>query len=172
METRSSLGASSLRATNALFLLLVAGFVGVGAPLALHFLSPSNMRFDVGALRYAGAAAMLFGLCFYAMGMRAQVRAGETPSPHVTPRMLITHGVYNASRNPMYVAGAFYFAGLAGLLQSWPLVAYAFAVIFIYYPFLVRTEERALRATFGAEYEDYCRRTPRWIGSVESKGGQ
>ncbi|MEQ1928986.1 MAG: isoprenylcysteine carboxylmethyltransferase family protein [Parvularculaceae bacterium] len=162
MAARSSLGKLSARAANALFVIVAPGVVGLAAPLALHFLSPEYLRFDVEPVRYAGAAALVCGLLLYALGMRTQMRAGESPSPLVASRTLVTDGVYRACRNPMYVAGAFYFVGLAALLQSWLLAAYSLAVILLYYPFLVGTEERALRRAFGAEYDAYCAATPRW----------
>lgn len=148
---------------NALFVLTVPGIVGVALPLALHALSPSILCFEWASGGLVGAGLGAAGLAFYAAGMREQMRAGQSPSPLVASNSLVTTGVYGQSRNPMYVAGTMYFAGLALALQSWTLVIYALVVAFLYYPLLIRSEERVLNARFGAAFQDYCARTPRWL---------
>ena len=93
-------------------------------------------------------------------------QAGTTVSPHQPQKasVLVTGGVYAWTRNPMYLALAMALVGWAVSLGA--LSAFAGPLLFV--PLIVRVqilpEERALRARFGAEYEDYCARVNRWLG--------
>ena len=91
------------------------------------------------------------------------MRLGATPSPVMETPQLLTTGLYVYSRNPMYVAGIVYFIGLAIYLQSAAAMAYACAIAFIYYPLLIKSEEKSMRKRFGSAYDAYCAQTPRWI---------
>jgi protein-S-isoprenylcysteine O-methyltransferase Ste14 len=76
---------------------------------------------------------------------------------------VVTGGIYRITRNPMYV-------GLTGLLTMLAVhLAVPLALIgplgfafYIHY-FQILPEERVLRAKFGPEYEEYCRRMRRWL---------
>lgn len=83
-----------------------------------------------------------------------------SPVKHSTP--LITTGIYSRIRHPRY-------AELLILLLAHSLLANYLAV-YVAYGFtlfgilvIVRLEEKELRERFGAEYEEYCRCTPRFI---------
>jgi protein-S-isoprenylcysteine O-methyltransferase Ste14 len=83
-----------------------------------------------------------------------------------TSRILITHGPFAYSRNPMFVAATFIWVGWAIFYGSvvflvltvvgWTLLSYL----------KVPQEERGLEARFGAAYAAYCRKVPRWIGAI------
>lgn len=78
-------------------------------------------------------------------------------------KILVTEGPYSVSRNPLYVFSFIGAVGL-GLAVENPFLAGILAVLFgIYYPFVVRKEERQLALLLGSEYQDYLARTPRWI---------
>ncbi len=80
-----------------------------------------------------------------------------------TASTLVTGGIFQHSRNPMYV-------GFTGLLTAWVIclaAPWAFAgvvafVLFIW-RFQIFLEERAMHAKFGEAYADYVRRVPRWL---------
>lgn len=88
----------------------------------------------------------------------------KTPiEPHHTPKTLIVEGPYRLSRNPIYLAlvmltvasalghGSIIGLGLAAAL--WWVLDRRFAA----------PEEALLRATFGAEAEEYLGKTKRWL---------
>ncbi len=76
---------------------------------------------------------------------------------------LVTEGPYSVSRNPLYLFSFIGGVGL-GMVTKHLLLTGVFAVLFaLYYPFVVREEEKYLASRFGAEYRDYIARTPRWI---------
>jgi len=77
-------------------------------------------------------------------------------------RSLVVQGPYSLCRHPLYF---FSFlggigVGLASETLSIPaLITTAFA---IYYPFVIRFEEKKMHDLHGQLYENYCRRTPRF----------
>lgn len=106
-----------------------------------------------GALVFAALAALTFR------------RASTTVDPRDPARAsaLVTGGPFRLSRNPMYVAFAAALLALALALGN-PL-ALAFVVLFIAWMDRVQipAEEKALRANFGAAFEEYARGTRRWL---------
>lgn len=77
-------------------------------------------------------------------------------------QVLVTDGPYSVVRNPLYV---FSFVGAVGfgLAVENPLIAVTVALAFAaYHHRVVRREEAYLGAAFGAAFEQYCARTPRW----------
>ena len=76
-------------------------------------------------------------------------------------RHLMTDGPYRLSRNPMLTGSFVYFAGVCLCLWTWQalLVFVAFLAIML---LQVRSEEKRLLRDFGAEYEEYCKRTGRF----------
>lgn len=108
---------------------------------------------------------MLAGLALMVACVR-QFRRHQTTLNPFTPdnsSHLVVDGVYRYSRNPMYL-------GMALLLTAWSLwLAQPWTVmgviLFMAYIQLaqIRPEERALSVRFGAAYDNYCRRTRRWL---------
>jgi protein-S-isoprenylcysteine O-methyltransferase Ste14 len=124
---------------------------GVTAPTAIR---PAQA---IGMLAAAaGAAVALWCVLTFAL-----VGKG-TPAPFDPPRRLVVRGPYTFVRNPMYLGAALALAGAALFYRSAALAAYTAAFLLITHAFVVWYEEPTLRATFGAEYDAYCRQVRRW----------
>lgn len=83
---------------------------------------------------------------------------------------LHTKGIYRFSRNPQ-LAGSFCFIiGYVLLWPSWTGALWAAVWLPISY-WMIRAEEENLRSVFGKEYEEYCKRTPRFIGIGKQRQG-
>ena len=80
-------------------------------------------------------------------------------------QMLAVSGPYERIRHPQYVA---FVLILFGFLLQWPtvLTLLMFPVLLVMYGKLAVTEESEMRARFGAEFERYAARTPRFIPHV------
>jgi protein-S-isoprenylcysteine O-methyltransferase Ste14 len=105
-------------------------------------------------------AAAGLALAFPARG--AFVSAGTSVEPWKPATVLVTDGIFGKMRNPMYVGVTLVLAGLAiGLASDWMLVLTIVFVPVIHFG-VVRREERYLLAKFGARYQDYMRRVPRY----------
>ncbi len=131
---------------------------------ALAALTPA-WRID-GEWRLPMAAVLLAaGLALDGWALLLFRRQRTTPSP-LAPgrsRTVVQSGPYSFTRNPMYLGVALLLAALCLWLGS-PLSLLAIAAFVAYITrFQIQPEERALRAKFGAPYEDYCRRVRRWL---------
>ena len=83
-------------------------------------------------------------------------------APQKYPTALITAGIYSRMRHPRYVQIILYFWGY-GLIANYP-AAYAVAALWVPGVYLIaRLEEKELRERYGAAYEEYCRRVPRFL---------
>lgn len=86
-----------------------------------------------------------------------------TPAHFDPPKKLIIKGLYRYTRNPIYVGAmcvllghiVWFGSGLASIYFFFFLLAYQILITFI--------EEPILRNMFGNEYEEYCKKVPRWI---------
>ena len=79
---------------------------------------------------------------------------------------LITRGVYQRIRHPMYLALALYAIGQALVIPNWvagPANLIAFAILFA---LRFRAEEKMMVEGFGAEYAAYSARTKRLIPGI------
>ncbi|MDO8774763.1 MAG: isoprenylcysteine carboxylmethyltransferase family protein [Burkholderiaceae bacterium] len=78
--------------------------------------------------------------------------------------MLATTGPYAVIRHPQYVA---FVLILLGFLLQWPtlLTLLMFPILLLMYARLAITEEAEMRKRFGAEFDAYATRTPRFLPS-------
>ena len=77
-------------------------------------------------------------------------------------RRLATTGPYGSARHPQYVG---FLLIMAGFLLQWPtlLTLVMFPILTIAYTRLAISEEREVRAEYGAEFDEYAARTPRFL---------
>ena len=74
---------------------------------------------------------------------------------------LLTEGIYARTRNPRYLEFlllSFGYVAFANYTGAWMVYLLTFPAIHL----VVLLEETELRERFGAEYEEYCRRVPRY----------
>lgn len=116
-----------------------------------------------GALRYGtGGALVGLGLVLMTLALRAFRQTGtnvETPKPATA---LVTHGIYARSRNPMYVALALLFAGIAVLANSGWLGALLAVYVGVLRIGVIAPEEHYLTEKFGDRYRAYRAAVRRW----------
>jgi len=118
---------------------------------------PAALRNGLGGLLVA------LGLAVMTVALRAFRRAGtnvETPKPAIA---LVTEGVYEWSRNPMYVALTLIFTGIAVLADSGWLAALAVLYVGVLRVGVIAPEERYLEGKFGDQYRAYRARVRRWL---------
>lgn len=92
-------------------------------------------------------------------------RAGTTVNPMKpeTASLLVTTGIYQFTRNPMYVGDVFVLVAWAIFLSvPWTLVGPLAFVLYVN-RFQIAPEERALSAMFGTDYGAYKSRVRRWL---------
>lgn len=77
---------------------------------------------------------------------------------------LVERGVFAVSRNPMYVGFVVILIGAALALNALMALLGPLLLAVWLHRFQIQPEERFLRRQFGAAFDDYCRRVPRWLG--------
>lgn len=103
---------------------------------------------------YAGLACYLLGLCLCAVAI--------VNFSFPDNMGLNTNGIYQFSRNPMYIAYFICFSGMALLTQS--LILLGIVGIFqISAHWIILAEERWCLEKFGIAYEQYMRKVRRYI---------
>lgn len=145
-----------------IFTLVVPGTVTVLVP---HWILPPRAQFLLGGYGLLGMSLLGAGMAIYlwcAFWAFALVGQG-TPAPIDAPKRLVVHGLYRYVRNPIYWGVSFILGGEAIMFRSWVLVRYAIGFWLLAHLFVLLYEEPTLRRKFGAQYEEYCRNTPRWL---------
>lgn len=107
-------------------------------------------------------------VCALGLGSRAlkELRQAKTTFSPICPENaseLVLGGVYRISRNPMYLGLAIFLAGWMIFLGNALNIAPLMALIWYITKIQIRKEEGALRERFGEKYDEYCRKTRRWI---------
>lgn len=76
---------------------------------------------------------------------------------------LVTSGVYQFTRNPMYLGMLLVLLGWADLLDT--IVAFSGAAIFFIYIslFQIKPEEAFMKEKFGQDFVQYCSHVRRWL---------
>jgi protein-S-isoprenylcysteine O-methyltransferase Ste14 len=81
----------------------------------------------------------------------------------------VTRGFYRYSRHPMYVSIILVLLGVSVISASWVFLLFTIiALVGFTRPHFVKLEEDELVEHYGAAYEEYLKRTPRWIGLPKS----
>lgn len=109
------------------------------------------------------AALILTGVAVIAASIHNFSRAG-TPVQGTRPsRTLVTTGIHNRSRNPIYLGMLFFLVGIGIVVRSpWILLlAVPLAITFRYG--VIAREEAYLDRRFGEVYRDYKARVRRWL---------
>ena len=76
---------------------------------------------------------------------------------------LQTNGIYNISRNPMYVALALIYLGLTCLIGNWWNIILFPLLFLLIQEYVIKSEEKYLERAFGTEYFDYKKGVRRWL---------
>jgi protein-S-isoprenylcysteine O-methyltransferase Ste14 len=103
------------------------------------------------------------GLVLVDAFVRFVIEGLGTPAPVAPTEHLVVGGLYRHVRNPMYLAVIATIAGQALILQHGALLWYLAAATTAMVAFAHLYEQPALRARFGARYEEYAHAVPAWL---------
>lgn len=110
-----------------------------------------------------GIAAIGAGLTILIAAMRQFRKAGTNVPTPLPTTAIVTDGIYNYSRNPIYVALSLLYAGIGLAADSlWVLVLLAPVLLIVRFGVIAR-EERYLEEKFGDDYRRYKERVRRWV---------
>ena len=121
--------------------------------------------FAYGTALYAGMILMAVGFVLAFTGLRTLVGNRTTPSPTKIDRAkkLVTSGLYQFSRNPMYLGMVIFLIGWTVLLGNLWLLAGPIGFALYINRFQIKPEEQMMATKFGSNYDAYKSRVRRWI---------
>ena len=108
-----------------------------------------------GLMRSVGLVVALIGLAGVIV---ARYTLGRSFSIVPKATALVTTGIYSRIRNPIYVSGMFFVAGLV-LMMRRPALLAIFLVLIPMQIIRARREAAVLEANFGDAYREYRKRT-------------
>ena len=149
-----------------LFLILAPRMVAGYIPLALLRQGP---HVETGYLAYLALPLWCIGGIVLLWSFWNFLKEGHgTPAPVDPPTELVIAGFYRYVRNPMYIGILAAILGHFLWFGYWYLLVYAIVVFLAFQTFVTFYEEPTLKRKFGAVYEDYLRKVPRWIPRVRA----
>lgn len=98
------------------------------------------------------------------IGLAYIIRGGKDGKVYAED--LVTEGIFNHCRNPLYVGNILMLAGV-GILSNSLLYILVFIPFFLFvYQAIVLAEENFLRSKFGEKFNQYCKKVNRWIPNL------
>lgn len=131
---------------------------------AISLFSLETLMVIPGSLWIAGCLWLMGGLVSL-FGVIAFRQVKTTVDPRVPDRTshLVIVGIYQWSRNPMYLGFVIFLIGWAIFLSN--ILSFFLIPIFVFYitHFQIKPEERFMLEKFADEYEAYSTKVRRWI---------
>lgn len=118
--------------------------------------------FDSNFAAWIGALFCLSALCLAALAMVSFGTSFRVGIDTDKPGGLVTTGIFAITRNPLYVAFALMLAGEFLIFPGRLLMLYLAAGVALFHRQVLR-EEEFLSAHYGAEFDAYRRRVPRYL---------
>jgi protein-S-isoprenylcysteine O-methyltransferase Ste14 len=136
--------------------------IAIMAMLILNFLLP--VAWIVPPLwNLLGLIFLISGVMMNLIGDKAFKQARTTIKPFEESSSLVTNGVFQISRNPMYLGFVLILTGIAILLRTLSPYLVIFVFVAVIDKTFVRVEERMLVEKFGVSWKQYQSKTRRWL---------
>ena len=103
------------------------------------------------------------------IGLAYIIRGGRDKK--VYAEKLVTEGIFNHCRNPLYVGNILMLLGVGILSNSLFYVGIVMPVFLFIYQAIVLAEENFLRNKFGSQFDQYCMHVNRWLISFKGISG-
>ena len=98
------------------------------------------------------------------IGLAYIIRGGR--NRQVYAEELVTEGMFNHCRNPLYLGNILMLAGVGILSNSLIYIAVIIPLFLFIYQAIVLAEEHFLRNKFGVAYDHYKRKVNRWLPNL------
>lgn len=100
------------------------------------------------------------------IGLAYIIRGGKDGKVYAED--LVTEGIFNHCRNPLYVGNILMLLGVGVLSNSLVYVLVVMPLFMLIYHSIVLAEENFLEQKFGEKFRSYCSRVNRWIPSFKN----
>lgn len=149
------------------FLLLFPGAIAGWIPWIVHTPRP-----NLPSMHSAGLLLVAIGWGVLLWCARDFARRGRgTPAPYDPPRALVTTGLYQYVRNPMYVGVLTAILGLAIWWWSPSVLTYAVGIALVFHFRVLIYEEPRLAESFASDFTRYRAEVPRWLPRLRNRNG-
>lgn len=139
---------------------VVLPFIGI-IIVSSYYLLPPVKIFSITTI--IGSLMIVLALIIFVKASRAIKKHKTTIFPDGIPSFLVEEGIFQLSRNPIYLAMIIVMIGISIVCQN--IAGFVFPIIF--YSWInkrwIFEEERNLKKAFGKKYLDYCTKVPRWF---------
>jgi protein-S-isoprenylcysteine O-methyltransferase Ste14 len=102
------------------------------------------------------------------IGLAYIVRGGKEGKPYAEG--LVTEGIFNHCRNPLYVGNILMLLGVGILANSLVYVIIVIPIFLLVYQAIVLAEENFLWGKFGTGFDEYCKKVNRWFPHLKGIG--
>ncbi len=102
------------------------------------------------------------------IGLAYIIRGGKDGKVYAED--LVTQGIFNHCRNPLYAGNILMLFGVGVLSNSLIYIAILMPLFLLIYHAIVLAEEDFLRNKFGNSFNQYCKRVNRWLPSLSGVG--
>jgi len=123
----------------------------------------NNAVFRLQLTKLVGILMLAISLVFLYTSLRKFFLTKNTLILIKPASSLQTTGIYNISRNPMYVSLTLIYLGLTCLIGNWWNIILFPILFFILQEYIIKREEKYLERAFGIEYTNYKRKVRRWL---------
>ena len=136
--------------------------IAIAVMVVLHFVFPIMTIVSL-PWNLLGIVPLVVGVVINIVADNTFRRANTPIKPFEEATALATSGVYQVSRNPMYLGFVLILVGIAILLGSvMPYIVIPVFMILIEKSF-IRVEEQGLEQKFGQQWLEYKQRVRRWV---------
>ncbi len=111
----------------------------------------------------ASAALVVCGLVLIAMGTSRFIAAGTNIPPNLPTTALVVDGIYERTRNPLYLGTTLIYLGLGVAAGSLWAIVLVVPLLWVINVGVIAREERYLERKFGDAYRAYKARVQRWV---------
>jgi protein-S-isoprenylcysteine O-methyltransferase Ste14 len=101
---------------------------------------------------------LIVGSVFFIFGLTIRILAAGTL---VKAEELITGGIYQMTRNPLYLGSLFLGLGLAIMSAQSLLIGLYFIIFLPIYNMMINIEEQFLSGAFGRDFDEYRKKVPK-----------
>ncbi|MEO7209491.1 MAG: isoprenylcysteine carboxylmethyltransferase family protein [Chitinophagaceae bacterium] len=122
-----------------------------------------NLLFHTMALKIIGTLFLVIAIFFMARSLRQFFLTKNTVILIKPANSLQTTGIYATTRNPMYVGLVLIYMGIACFAGNWWTFILLPILILIVQEYIIKREEKYLEVEFGQAFNDYRKKTRRWI---------
>lgn len=111
---------------------------------------------------FTGRGLVIIALVMFVAALASFGRSWRIGIDHQHPGKLVTRGIFSLSRNPIFLSLDLLFLGFF-LINPTPVMLLLFLAMAVGAHVQILNEERFLHGQYGASYEEYRRRTRRYL---------